>query len=100
MPRRGRFHDEAGENPEELRTTLMKPRAYQQELLEESMQHNLIIALDTGSGKTHIAVLRMKHESERDSKKVVLPCSRIMLSSNVCVTAVRSPGSWHLQLLW
>ncbi|KAH9851493.1 P-loop containing nucleoside triphosphate hydrolase protein [Lenzites betulinus] len=45
-------------------------RAYQQELLEESLRRNLIIALDTGSGKTHIAVLRMKHEAERHSKKV------------------------------
>ncbi|KAI0667772.1 P-loop containing nucleoside triphosphate hydrolase protein [Trametes maxima] len=49
---------------------IVHTRAYQQELLEESMHRNLIIALDTGSGKTHIAMLRMKHEAERGSKKV------------------------------
>ena len=45
-------------------------RSYQQELLEESLRSNIIIALDTGSGKTHIAVLRMKHEVEREPRKV------------------------------
>ncbi|KAK7677717.1 hypothetical protein QCA50_019269 [Cerrena zonata] len=46
-------------------------RGYQQELLHESLRRNVVIALDTGSGKTHIAVLRMKHEVERDTKKTV-----------------------------
>lgn len=45
-------------------------RSYQQELLEESLRSNIIIALDTGSGKTHIAVLRIKHEVERETRKV------------------------------
>ena|SRR5882762_1264199 len=45
-------------------------RGYQQEMLEESLTNNLIIALDTGSGKTRIAVLRMKIEAERETKKV------------------------------
>jgi endoribonuclease Dicer len=46
-------------------------RGYQQELLEESLKRNIIIALDTGAGKTHIAVLRMKAEVlEREPKKV------------------------------
>lgn len=49
---------------------IIHTRAYQQELLEESLRRNLIIALDTGSGKTHISVLRMKHETERQSRKV------------------------------
>lgn len=49
---------------------LLLPRGYQQELLEDSLKRNLIIALDTGSGKTHIAVLRMKLEAERNSHKV------------------------------
>lgn len=48
-------------------------RAYQQELLDESLRHNIIIALDTGSGKTHIAVLRMKLEAEREPCKVRIP---------------------------
>lgn len=31
-----------------------KLRSYQDELLEESLKRNTIIALDTGSGKTHM----------------------------------------------
>ena len=45
-------------------------RGYQQEMLEESLQKNIIIALGTGSGKTHIAVLRLKYEMEREPTKV------------------------------
>ncbi|KAI0059577.1 P-loop containing nucleoside triphosphate hydrolase protein [Artomyces pyxidatus] len=45
-------------------------RGYQQEMLEESLRRNIVIALDTGAGKTHIAVLRMKLEAERVSNKV------------------------------
>jgi len=52
-------------------SSLPLTRGYQQELLEESLRQNIIIALDTGSGKTHIAVLRMKAEVlEREPKKV------------------------------
>ncbi|EIN12944.1 P-loop containing nucleoside triphosphate hydrolase protein [Punctularia strigosozonata HHB-11173 SS5] len=45
-------------------------RSYQREMLAESLHRNIVIAMDTGSGKTHIAVLRIKYESERESKKV------------------------------
>lgn len=51
---------------------IVHTRAYQQELLDESRHRNIVIALDTGSGKTHIAVLRMKHEVEHESHKVRL----------------------------
>ena len=57
-------------DPSVLLATLPLTRGYQQEMLQESLTNNLIIALDTGSGKTHIAVLRMKIEAERESKKV------------------------------
>lgn len=53
-----------------LASPLPVTRGYQQEMLEESLKKNLIIALDTGSGKTHIAILRMKIEAERETKKV------------------------------
>ncbi|KAH1434448.1 Dicer-like protein 2 [Aspergillus fumigatus] len=39
-----------------------QPRNYQLEMLEASMKENIIVAMDTGSGKTHIAVLRIKAE--------------------------------------
>ena len=56
--------------PADPSANLPRTRDYQQEMLEESLRNNLIIALDTGSGKTHIAVLRMKIEAEREAKKV------------------------------
>jgi hypothetical protein len=61
-------------------------RGYQQEMLEESLRKNLIIALDTGSGKTLIAILRMKIEAEREAKKVKLdPSQRRYITYNLFV---------------
>ncbi|KAG5920789.1 hypothetical protein E4U42_006070 [Claviceps africana] len=42
----------------------MFTRAYQLEMLDQSLKHNAIIVMDTGSGKTHVAVLRIKAELE------------------------------------
>ena len=60
------------EEEDNVRPALAMPvtRGYQQEMLEESLRKNIIIALDTGSGKTHIAVLRLKYEMEREPTKV------------------------------
>ena len=53
-------------------------RSYQLELLEDSLKRNIIIALDTGAGKTHIAVLRIKTEVlERETRKVIALPDRI-----------------------
>jgi hypothetical protein len=49
---------------------LLVTRGYQEEMLKQSLHQNTIIALDTGSGKTHIAVLRLKHEMEKGTIKV------------------------------
>ena len=49
---------------------LLVTRGYQAEMLHQSLAKNTIIALETGSGKTHIAVLRLKHEMEKDATKV------------------------------
>jgi len=57
-------------------STLPQTRGYQQEMLEESLTNNIIIAMDTGSGKTHIAILRMKSECEREKKKVRMSLHR------------------------
>ncbi|OKL62314.1 hypothetical protein UA08_03032 [Talaromyces atroroseus] len=43
----------------------VKPRAYQQEMLAESLRQNTIVAMDTGSGKTQIAILRIQEELAR-----------------------------------
>jgi len=45
--------------------TQLKLRSYQQEMLEESMRRNLIVTMDTGSGKTHVAIARILIELER-----------------------------------
>jgi len=60
-------NDEAGPSTS---THLLVTRGYQQEMLNESLHRNIIIALDTGSGKTHIAVLRLKREMEKEKTKV------------------------------
>jgi len=60
-------------------------RGYQQEMLEESLINNLIIALDTGSGKTHIAVLRMKIEAEHEPKKVKHILTANAIQNNILV---------------
>ena len=67
-------------------------RGYQQEMLEESLQKNIIIALDTGSGKTHIAVLRLKHEMEREPTKVR---NHYLLLFMPILLEVSFPGSLH-----
>ncbi|RMJ29013.1 hypothetical protein PHISP_00093 [Aspergillus sp. HF37] len=42
-----------------------RPRNYQLEMLDASIKENIIVAMDTGSGKTHIAILRIIKELER-----------------------------------
>ncbi|RYP60987.1 hypothetical protein DL770_009872 [Monosporascus sp. CRB-9-2] len=39
-------------------------RAYQLEMFEESLKQNIIVAMDTGTGKTQVAVLRIQAELE------------------------------------
>ena len=71
-------NDNAGGH--DTQKAIVHTRAYQQELLDESLHRNVVIALDTGSGKTHIAVLRMKHEAEREPRKV---CSEFIAPLSV-----------------
>ncbi|KAJ4189283.1 Dicer-like protein 2 [Fusarium falciforme] len=33
---------------------IINPRAYQREMLEQSLERNVIVAMDTGSGKTQV----------------------------------------------
>ncbi|KAH6848305.1 hypothetical protein B0I37DRAFT_398087 [Chaetomium sp. MPI-CAGE-AT-0009] len=46
----------------------MTARAYQLEMLEESLKQNIIVAMDTGSGKTQVAILRIQAELEQSDK--------------------------------
>jgi len=67
--------------------TTFPTRGYQQEMLEESLRRNIIIALDTGAGKTHIAVLRMKRETESESRKVcVCAIFCCVAQAIICIT--------------
>lgn len=43
-------------------------RSYQQEMVDESLRRNVIVALDTGSGKTHIAIARIQAELSRTTE--------------------------------
>ncbi|KAI3317473.1 RNase3 domain-containing protein [Xylariaceae sp. AK1471] len=50
---------------------IIHARAYQIEMLEESLKQNIIVAMDTGSGKTQVAVLRIQAELEKRSNKII-----------------------------
>ncbi|SPO03482.1 related to Dcl-2 dicer RNA helicase/RNAseIII CAF [Cephalotrichum gorgonifer] len=47
-------------------------RAYQLEMCELSMKRNIIAVMDTGSGKTHVSILRMEKELERMSSEKLI----------------------------
>lgn len=40
-----------------LQNTSFRLRSYQAEMVEDSLNENIIVAMDTGSGKTHMFVL-------------------------------------------
>lgn len=65
-------------------------RNYQQEMLEASLTENIIVAQDTGSGKTHIAILRIRIECDRELRKVPSGFSNLFPSSYFN----RSHGFW------
>ncbi|PPQ70610.1 hypothetical protein CVT24_000683 [Panaeolus cyanescens] len=110
-PRRTK-NDEGTTSPRTLE--MPTTRGYQQEMLEESLKRNIIIALDTGSGKTLIAVLRIKHELEREATKLtwffaptVALCQQqknviqsYLPVSVGLVTGANEPGQWKNPMLW
>jgi hypothetical protein len=73
-------------------------RSYQQEMLDDSLRRNIIIALDTGSGKTHIAVLRLRYEMDNEPSKVC-PHDPVLATSGSISDLNRFLGSlpqqWH-----
>ncbi|KJR87064.1 uncharacterized protein SPSK_01926 [Sporothrix schenckii 1099-18] len=55
--------DQAGKGAED--DLLAQSRLYQVEMFEESLKRNIIVVMDTGTGKTRIAILRIRAELER-----------------------------------
>ncbi|KAK0470329.1 uncharacterized protein EV420DRAFT_1258136 [Desarmillaria tabescens] len=94
--------------------TNVHTRGYQQEMLDESLKRNIIIAMDTGSGKTHIAVLRLKIEVEREPQKVSwFLAPTVALSEQQCrviraalpvsvglISGSLEPNQWKDASLW
>ncbi|KAI1136686.1 hypothetical protein F5Y05DRAFT_390571 [Hypoxylon sp. FL0543] len=48
-------------------SAVIHAREYQLEMFEESLKRNIIVAIETGTGKTQIAILRIQAELERTS---------------------------------
>ncbi|KAM3074333.1 Dicer-like protein 2 [Clarireedia jacksonii] len=67
------LHSKSGElGSEAIEAKVVTARTYQLEMLAESMKRNVIVTMDTGSGKTHVAVLRIQAELNRmDSDKLI-----------------------------
>jgi endoribonuclease Dicer len=59
-------------NEQDAASLLPSARGYQREMLEQSLKRNIVAALDTGAGKTLIAILRIKAFLEREPSKVCL----------------------------
>jgi len=74
-------------------------RNYQQEMLDDSLRRNIIIALDTGSGKTHIAVLRLRYEMDKEPRKVYPHEQAVFVTSDSISDPNRFlgflPQQWH-----
>ncbi|KAH7392744.1 hypothetical protein BKA66DRAFT_568064 [Pyrenochaeta sp. MPI-SDFR-AT-0127] len=56
--------DDEATSTAELVNRPFRLRTYQSEMVEESLQSNIIVVMDTGSGKTHIAIDRTRVELE------------------------------------
>ncbi|KAI9655247.1 MAG: hypothetical protein M1831_004957 [Alyxoria varia] len=76
----------------------LQPRAYQLEMLEESMKRNIIVVMDTGSGKTHVAVLRVQEELKRcaENKRIWFIAPKVALAEQQHKVLKESiPGVQH-----
>lgn len=65
MPNETEDKDDSAMPPSTDSESPVKLRAYQEEMLEASLQRNVIVVMDTGSGKTHVAIFRILSELER-----------------------------------
>ncbi|KAI1418258.1 hypothetical protein F5Y13DRAFT_150976 [Hypoxylon sp. FL1857] len=53
-------------------SAVIHAREYQLEMFEESLKRNIIVAMETGTGKTQVAVLRIQAELERSSPDKII----------------------------
>ncbi|KAI4957002.1 Dicer-like protein 2 [Alternaria arbusti] len=69
--------DNDAEAPPVVPSEAFQLRGYQAEMVEESMNGNVIVVMDTGSGKTHIAIERTRAELETcEPDKVRIPAAK------------------------
>jgi superfamily II DNA or RNA helicase len=50
------LHDSAASSTTSLKNEPFVLRSYQAEMVDESLRSNIIVVMDTGSGKTHMCV--------------------------------------------
>ncbi|KAK5711242.1 Dicer-like protein 2 [Elasticomyces elasticus] len=91
-------------------------RGYQREMLDASLRGNTIVVMPTGSGKTLIAVARIRAELEKsDSKKLVwfiansvelcrqqldVLCQNLPAYATLSLTGQNGVDNWSQQHLW
>ena len=89
-------------------------RSYQDEMFEESLKQNVIVAMDTGSGKTLIAIARIAAELEQSTKRVWFLAPTVALCQQQCqviqihlpayqtrvLTGADGVEFWRDQALW
>uniref|UniRef100_A0A4W3IUD4 ribonuclease III n=1 Tax=Callorhinchus milii TaxID=7868 RepID=A0A4W3IUD4_CALMI len=75
---------------EAIHDNIFTPRKYQVELLEAALEHNTIVCLNTGSGKTFIAVLLTKELSHQIRGQFNKNGSRTVFLVNSSTSAVKT----------
>ncbi|KAK2802013.1 Dicer-like protein 2 [Onygenales sp. PD_10] len=82
-------------------SSAFKPRAYQLEMLDTSLKGNTIVAMDTGSGKTQIAILRIRAELERcpERKLVWFMAPTVVLATQQHAAISKQLSAYQTRLL-
>ncbi|XP_034713543.1 endoribonuclease Dicer [Etheostoma cragini] len=78
---------------EAIHDNIYTPRKYQVELLEAALEHNTIVCLNTGSGKTFIAVLLTKELSHQIRGHYQEHAKRTVFLVNTVVSVVQQAAA-------
>uniref|UniRef100_A0A8C7NBP1 ribonuclease III n=1 Tax=Oncorhynchus kisutch TaxID=8019 RepID=A0A8C7NBP1_ONCKI len=78
---------------EAIHDNIYTPRKYQVELLEAALEHNTIVCLNTGSGKTFIAVLLTKELSHQIRGDLVEQGKRTVFLVNAASSVIQQAAS-------